>query len=143
MVIKSGKHFILAALAFLCAVPAVINADVEILDFHARLDTNASVILEWATSREKDIDHFVIFRAADKINYIKIKELQSKQGDSSSRREYSCTDNTVFKTASGSFSYKLAAVHKDGTMYTYPAVETISVSSGIKHTWGSIKAMFR
>jgi len=143
MVYKSNKIIFAVILLLIISSAAVINAEVEIVNFHAYLDHNGYVVLEWATSKEIDLDHFVISRSTDGVHWNKLSELKAKQGNSNVRREYKYIDNTVFKRSTGNFSYRLSGINKDGTSYSYPVIESVSVSSGIKHTWGTIKAMFR
>jgi len=142
MAINNQKFTIFLSVLFILIASTLI-AEVEIIAFHARLDNNSAVILEWSTSKEINLDHFVIARSTDGTHWTEINELKSQEGNSFTRRDYRYIDNTVFKTSTGTFSYKLSGVDKNGTIYEYPVIENVSVSSGIKHTWGSIKAMFR
>jgi len=141
--INSNQKITIFLSALLILSASALIAEVEIIDFHARLSKNNTVVLEWSTAKEVDLDHFNIFRSTDGTTWNKINELKSKQGNSFTRRDYKYIDNTVFKSSTGSFSYKLSGIDKNGTLHEYPAIENVSVSSGIKHTWGSIKAMFR
>ncbi len=56
---------------------------------------------------------------------------------------YSYTDKSVYKTNDYIFVYRLKIVDNNGQL-SYSDQASVSLSiSGVKRTWGSIKAMFR
>lgn len=120
---------------------SMVFASTHMSDFHARRESNA-VILEWTTENESNLSKFDIERSTDRFHWIKIGETAAA-GESSSRQNYSYKDNTIFKTAINNFYYRLILVNKDGQAVIYDVIVSASGSSGIQHTWGSIKAMFR
>jgi hypothetical protein len=123
-------------------IPAILLSETRIVDFHAYRNNNYAM-LEWATEREANLSKFVIQRSTDNMNWTKIGDVTPEMGDSSVRREYRFIDRSIFKLTIGNFYYRLILVSQDGQSTIYDVVVSISGSSGIKHTWGSIKAMFR
>lgn len=123
-------------------IPAILLSETRIVDFHAYRNNNYAT-LEWATERETNLSKFVIQRSADKVYWTKIGDITPESGNSSMRREYRFIDRSIFKITIGNFYYRLILVSQDGQSTIYDVVVSISGSSGIKHTWGSIKAMFR
>jgi hypothetical protein len=122
--------------------PAILLSETRVVDFHAYRNSNYAM-LEWATERETSLSKFVIQRSTDNMNWTKIGDITPEIGDSSVRREYRFIDRSIFKITIGNFYYRLIIVSQDGQTTIYDVVVSISGSSGIKHTWGSIKAMFR
>ncbi|MCP5063707.1 MAG: hypothetical protein GY936_14765 [Ignavibacteriae bacterium] len=104
-------------------------------------DSNGdNIILTWQTSDEQNVQQFEILRGPDKDNLTSIATIAS-QGNNSS---YTYIDKNAYKTNSSFYAYGLVVVDYDGSK-TDPL--TIGVKhdgvSGIKNTWGSIKALFR
>jgi hypothetical protein len=65
-------------------------------------------------------------------------------GQSGERKSYSFTDNSIFKTThTGTFYYRLIIVDSQGNSTPHDVIVSIAGNSGLRHTWGSIKAMFR
>ena len=139
---NSGKHVVIFAISFLLAFPAFVLSNTRIVDFHARRDNNRA-ILEWATEKELNLEKFVIQRSLDNVNWSTIGEVKSETGDSNTKRYYRFEDNNLFKNSISTFYYKLIIVDKSGQSKPYDVIVSLSGSSGIRHTWGSIKAMFR
>lgn len=102
-------------------------------------DGGTKVILKWTSTAETDVDYYEIERSLDTRNFTKIGKVKA-QGPS----DYTYVDNAVFKLNTTQFYYRLNIVSTGGARQIY--WKTISVKpniSGIKHTWGSLKAMFR
>ena len=123
-------------------IPTVLFSETRIVDFHAYRSNNCAM-LEWATEQEINLSKFIIQRSTDNINWTKIGDITPDMGDSSVRREYRFLDKSIFKKTIGNFYYRIIVVSQDGQSTIYDVIVSISGSSGIKHTWGSIKAMFR
>ena len=137
---KTTIYFILLLLLIL---PALVITATRISDFHGKRQNNA-VILEWVTEEETDLSKFLIQRSTDGYYWQTIGEKTPIGESSGSRKEYSFTDSSIFKGQfSGTFSYKLVIVNTQGQQTDHDVIVSISGTSGIRHTWGSIKAMFR
>jgi hypothetical protein len=104
---------------------------------------NDGILVEWKTADEGGTVKFEIERsAANPDNFIFIKSLNATGNNS----YYSYQDNTVDFKSGGSSSiyfYRLKCYQSNGS-YTYSnTISVVHAISGIKTTWGSIKAIFR
>ena len=129
-------------LPILITLPLLLYAGATISNFHARLE-NSLIILEWNTESETNVNHFEIQRSTDKINWMKVGTVKSNTGTSMSRQYYQFSENAIFKINSSSLNYRLVVIDNQNNREIYSVVASVSGSSGIKRTWGSLKAMFR
>ena len=129
---------------FLILFMATIFAGATLRDFRA-FSEGDDIKVEWETGDENNVQNFIIERnnyessLGSSQSFLEIKSIQPKGSNS----YYSFLDESLFKTNDYVFQYRLKIVDMDGTI-TYS--NTISVTpkiSGLKRTWGSIKAMFR
>ena len=126
---------------FFLLFPTILSAGARIVDFHAtRIEGTPT--LEWTTEEETNLDKFLIQRSTDRNQWTNIGEVKSKSGNSSTRQTYTFADKSIFKNNTSTFYYRLVMKDKDGQS-TYSESISITGCSGIKHTWGTIKAMFR
>jgi hypothetical protein len=123
------------------ACSLLLEASARISAFYAKREKNA-VILEWTTEEESHLAKFEIHRSTDQVRWYKIGETQAV-GESSQRNVYSYTDNSIFKAAVNTLYYRLVLVEKNGSSASWDVIASVEGQSGIRHTWGSIKAMFR
>lgn len=106
--------------------------------FHARSEGD-DVRLEWKTSDETNLQKFVIERKTPQSSYLEVATIPPTGNNSF----YTYLDQNAYKTTDLVFVYRLKIVDNDGTV-SYFNETTVSHSlSGVKRTWGSIKAMFR
>ncbi|MGD8306785.1 MAG: hypothetical protein PVF17_09040, partial [Ignavibacteria bacterium] len=106
--------------------------------FHVRSD-GEDVRLEWKTSEEVNLQNFIIQRKNINSPYTEITTIVPK-GDNSI---YTYLDESAYKPNDLVFIYRLKIMENDGTE-SYSSEVTVSHNvSGVKRTWGSIKAMFR
>lgn len=102
-------------------------------------DGGNKVVLEWVSIVESNLAYYEIERSFDQKNYTKIDKIDAR-GPST----YTFIDKSVFKPTSHVFYYRLRIVDKDNSATLFWKVLSVKPSiSGIKHTWGSLKAMFR
>jgi len=112
------------------------------LQYFSAKTNNDGILVEWKTGDEGGTAKFEIERSASNPdNFIFIKSI----GATGNNSYYSYQDNAVTLNGGSSsiYYYRLKCVDPNGN-YTYS--NTISVMhaiSGIKTTWGSIKAIFR
>lgn len=117
---------------------ATVYAGAFIDYFHARSEGD-DVRLEWKTSDETNLQKFVIERRTPQSSYLEVATITPTGNNSF----YSYLDQNTYKTTDIVFIYRLKIVDNDGTV-SYFNETTVSHSlSGVKRTWGSIKAMFR
>jgi len=99
-----------------------------------------NIVLTWQSSSEQNVKHYQVLRGSDKDHLSMIAIVPAK-GNSSS---YTYVDENAYKTTDSFYAYGLVIVDEDGSksesMYTFVSHNGVS---GIKQTWGSIKALFR
>ena len=106
-------------------------------------DAANGVLVEWKTGEEGGTSKFDIERSADTPDNFIFIDYKNATGNNS---YYSFQDNSVEfgnDVTSSIYFYRLKCLDQNGN-YTY--TNHISVShtvSGIRSTWGSIKAIFR
>ena len=108
--------------------------------FHARSDGN-NITIEWKTESETGIQTFEVQRkAGSNGEYISIGSTDPKGSNS----YYTFIDRSAFKSTLSIYVYRLKIVDTNGNPSGYSNEVTVSHNvSGVKRTWGSIKAMFR
>ena len=130
------KHFFQLLLILAIVGTSLAGAFIEY--FHARTQ-GEHVRLEWKTSDESNLRSFVIERKTQQSSYVDITTIAAKGSNSF----YSFLDESIFKSSSYVFTYRLRIVDNDQKI-SYSSEVSVSPSiSGVKRTWGSIKAMFR
>ena len=135
------KKCIILSVVLISASLALSGANIK--EFHARRDNN-TVIIEWTTKGETNLERFLLKRSSDTINWNSLAEIPAKGGNTNAQLNYEYEDRSIFKNdGSGTFYYQLSTVDYNGTTTPHDVVTSISGSSGIRHTWGSIKAIFR
>lgn len=106
--------------------------------FHGRSEGD-DIRLEWKTREEANLQNFKIERKTPQNSYVEIATIQPKGSNS----YYSYLDQSAYKASDLIFIYRLKIVDTNGqTSYSNEVTVSHSVS-GVKRTWGSIKAMFR
>ena len=106
--------------------------------FHVRNDGDDAII-EWKTSQEINVQNFVIQRRGPQTQYSDVATITPHPDNPF----YSYTDKAIYKTNDYIFIYRLKIVdNNQQTSYSEEASVSLSIS-GVKRTWGSIKAMFR
>jgi hypothetical protein len=136
------QTFTLFLITGLILIPLIVCASAQINNFHARA-VNNSIVVEWSTESESGVSKFEIQRSLDKINWIKIGSVSSQSGNSSTHHDYQFIDNSIFKGNESSLNYRLVVIDQTGHSEIFSVIASVSGSSGIRQTWGSLKAMFR
>lgn len=107
--------------------------------FHARSE-GENVVLEWKTQEEKNLKDFVIERKNPEGTYVEIATVEAKGSNS----YYKYTDESAYKANDLVFIYRLKITDKVTSNKSYSNEVSVSPNiSGVRRTWGSIKAMFR
>lgn len=122
-------------------VSGIVYASVTLQYFVAR-DNGVGVLIEWKTSEEGGTAKFDIERSANTPDNFMYIDSKTATGNNS---YYSYQDNSVDlgNRSSSIYYYRLKCVEGSGN-YTYTNHITVSHAvSGIRSTWGSIKAIFR
>jgi hypothetical protein len=109
------------------------------LEYFQGRSEGEDVRLEWKTREEVDLQHFKIERKTPQSSFVEIATIQPKGSNS----YYTYLDQSAYKPGDLLFVYRLKIVDSNGQI-SYSNEVSISHSvSGVKRTWGSIKAMFR
>ena len=133
------KQTILFAIIFFSA--AYVFAGAVITEFRAEAGYN-QVELKWVVSSESGLKGYNVYRSFDGVNFVKLGFVAVKQ--QSGEKTYKYIDRSVFKHEGRTFYYKIEFVNIDDSKTEYEKViETSPEISSARHTWGSIKAMFR
>ncbi len=113
-----------------------------ITDFRAETALNR-VELKWVVSYESNVKGYELLRSRDGSNYDKVAFVAATP-EQTGEKTYSHVDDKVFKSSGNTYYYKLRIVENDNSKIEYDQVCTVSPQiSATRHTWGSIKAMFR
>jgi len=115
-------------------------AAVTLQYFTARTNANG-VLVEWKTGDEGGAVKFEIERSAETPDNFMYINYVNATGNNS---YYSYQDNSVdFGSNTALYFYRLKCIESNGN-YTYTNHITVTHTvSGIRSTWGSIKAIFR
>ena len=131
---KMKVSYILLVLIFATAIFAG-----TFLEYFQGRSEGEDVRLEWKTREEVDLQHFKVERKTPQSSFVEIATIQPKGSNS----YYTYLDQSAYKPGDLLFVYRLKIVDSNGQI-SYSNEVSISHSvSGVKRTWGSIKAMFR
>lgn len=138
------KVSIITSILLLLLVPAEnLLSGAQIVGFHARRQVN-TVVIEWITETEDNVDKFILERSTDRLHWSTLTEIQSKMGTSTARQSYTFVDQSIFKMSNlSTFYYRIVVLDQAGQKTVHAVIASVSGQSGFKHTWGSIKALFR
>ena len=125
---------------FLLGLSATLFSGAYLDYFHAKSDGN-NITIEWKTQAENGVQSFEIQRkAGSNGEFIAIGSADPKGSNS----YYTFIDRSAFKSSLSIYVYRLKIVDGSGNSSGYSNEVTVSHNvSGVKRTWGSIKAMFR
>ena len=127
---------------FFCLISSILFAGAVVTDFRGEAGFNR-VELKWIVGAESNLKGYQILRSMDGLDFQSIAFIKAKANESS-ERTYTYIDRTVFKPTGNVFYYKLRFVNDDDSISDYEKVIAVSPQiSAARHTWGSIKAMFR
>lgn len=122
----------------LIAVGSIIAAT---YNYFLASSTGDSIILQWQTTSEDNLDKFGIERRTINNPVFTSIDFINAKGYAST---YKYEDKNIYKTTDNIYVYRLAFYDKNNPTPVYS--NEISVTgklSDVKSTWGSIKAMFR
>lgn len=114
-------------------------AGVEILKFTGK-SQNGNIVLKWEVRNEVNLKNYTIERKTVSGSFVEIATVLPKN-----ESYYEYTDEAAYKSSSASiYIYRIKIVDNNGSV-SYSSEITVSNTgvSGIKKTWGSIKALFR
>ena len=105
----------------------------------ARSD-GSSITLSWVTDDETDVARFEIERRVGTSGAFGYVATVTAKGPSL----YEFVDHSAYKISSMLYQYRIKIVFSNGSPPVYVGPVTVNHTvSGVRRTWGSIKAMFR
>jgi len=112
---------------------------VEIVTFTAK-SQNGNVIIKWEVLNETNLKNYVIERKTVNGSFSEVASI-TPSGSSS----YQYTDETAYKSSLSSiYVYRLKIVDNSGNVSYSKEITIYNTGvSGMKKTWGSIKALFK
>lgn len=124
-------------LVILCLTTAILAG--TFLEYFQGRSEGEDIRLEWKTREEVNLQHFKVERKTPQSEFVEISTIQPKGSNS----YYTYLDQSAYKIQTILFTYRLKIVDNNAQV-SYSNEVSISHSvSGVKRTWGSIKAMFR
>ncbi len=132
MKIKLSQIFIILIIA------TAVFAGTFLEYFHGRNEGD-DIRLEWKTKEETNLQNFKIERKTPQSSFVEITTVQPKGSNS----YYTYLDQSTYKISDMIFIYRLKIVDTNGQASYSSEVSVSHNVSGVKRTWGSIKAMFR
>ncbi len=114
-------------------------AGAELLKFTGK-SQNGNVVLTWEVRSEVNLKNYAVERKTVNGNFVEIASIQPEN-----KSIYEYTDETAYKSSSASiYVYRIKIADNSGTVsYSNETTVYNNGVSGIKKTWGSIKALFR
>jgi len=136
------RMFKICFLFIVFSVTTILLSGAVISEFQAEAGIN-QVVLKWIATAETNLKGYQVWRSLDGVHFEELKFIEC-QKNNSEEKTYKYIDRSVFKPTDRTFYYKLYFLHNDDTSLEYDKVVVVEPKiSGAKHTWGSIKAMFR
>ncbi|MBM3325663.1 MAG: hypothetical protein FJY65_01590 [Calditrichaeota bacterium] len=138
---KQPKPLLIALL--ICSIAGLLAVSAWAETFVVReftaANTGQEVRLEWLSGSESGLSEFRVQRSFDGQNYRTIYNVNLK----GSNNRYVYIDSDLFKGEIRMVHYRIEAAFHDGRN-EWSKAEIVTLSfSGLRRTWGSIKAMFR
>lgn len=109
------------------------------LEYFQGRSEGEDIRLEWKTREEVNLQHFKVERKTPQSSFVDITTIEPKGSNS----YYTYVDQSAYKTDNMLFIYRLKIVDTNGQVAYSNEVSVSHSVSGVKRTWGSIKAMFR
>ena len=97
----------------------------------------SSITVRWVSDDEQGVIEFRIERrAGGNGSFVELTEIPVRGSGSN----YEYVDNFVFRASDSYYQYRVTAIGSNAEPWYVTAIHN---TSGVKRTWGSIKAMFR
>lgn len=132
--------FIISTLTLLLLAYNFSNGDIIVGGSFQAVSENANIKLKWITQDESNIQSFEIERSSGNNNNFRYLASVTPKGPSM----YEFIDYSTFSKTTLIYYYRIKVIFSNGNSPIY--VGPISINhtvSGVRKTWGSIKAMFR
>jgi len=124
----------------LLVIPLVSTADIIRQGTLQATSDGIDVTIRWMTDDESGVAQFEIERRGSTDGAFAVIGSADPKGSSL----YEFVDHSAFLKTSSVYQYRIKISFSDGRLPFYTAPLTVSHTvSGVRRTWGSIKAMFR
>jgi hypothetical protein len=134
------KPLKITSIACLLIITGLLYAATELQCFTAKNETD-SILLEWKTGVEDNLNRFEIERSASEPNNFMTVGSVTAIGNNS---YYYFRDNVSASLPSASiYYYRLKLVDNNGGHVYSQTITVTHVISSVRDTWGSIKSIFR
>lgn len=133
------KPFYIVSILLPLMVIGVLFAATDLQYFTARSDSDA-ILLEWKTGVEDNLSRFEIERSASEPNnFIHIGTVSAIGNNS----YYYYRDEVMLNSSAPLYYYRLKLIDNNGGHVYSNTITVTHIISGVRSTWGSIKAIFR
>ena len=133
------KPFYIVSILVPLLVIGVLYAATDLQYFTARSDSDA-ILLEWKTGAEDNLSRFEIERSASEPNnFIHIGTVSAIGNNS----YYYYRDEVMMNSSAPLYYYRLKLIDNNGGHVYSNTITVTHIISGVRSTWGSIKAIFR
>ena len=133
------KPFYIVSILVPLLVIGVLYAATDLQYFTARSDSDA-ILLEWKTGVEDNLNRFEIERSASEPNnFIHIGTVSAIGNNS----YYYYRDEVMMNSSAPLYYYRLKLIDNNGGHVYSNTITVTHIISGVRSTWGSIKAIFR
>ena len=133
------KPFYIISILVPLLVIGVLFAATDLQYFTARSDSDA-ILLEWKTGAEDNLNRFEIERSASEPNnFIHIGTVSAIGNNS----YYYYRDEVTMNSSAPLYYYRLKLIDNNGGHVYSNTITVTHIISGVRSTWGSIKAIFR
>ncbi|MCB0721481.1 MAG: hypothetical protein KDC42_04170 [Ignavibacteriae bacterium] len=110
------------------------------LQYFTAKSNSEGILVEWKTMEENNTVKFELERSAESPdNFIYVATISATGNNSF----YSYQDNSVDLRSTDVYRYRLKCIDNSGSTSYTQSISVIHEVSGIRSTWGSIKAIFR
>ncbi len=108
----------------------------------AQSDNSGNIVIQWQSEDESNVGAYYVQRSASASSgYQDVSSIFKPRGNYFT---YQFTDYAVFKTTeTNSYFYRIRIEGKDNSESYSDHVFVTHTTSGVRRTWGSLKAMFR
>ncbi len=126
-------------LGALVTLATMLWASAEVTNFDGYSEASR-IIIQWSSLTELNLQGYEIQRSMDNHEFSRVGFLEAR----GSNTGYTYVDDSVFAKISGrTYFYRLKIINKDGSSDYSNTITIESQINSVKHTWGSIKAMFK
>jgi hypothetical protein len=135
------KTLKISIIASLLIITGILYAATELQFFTAKNESD-SILLEWKTGTEDNLNRFEIERSASEPNNYMTVGTVTAIGNNS---YYYFRDNVSMNNSPATpiYYYRLKLIDNSGTHVYSQTITVTHVISSVRDTWGSIKAIFR